>query len=136
MKQIKEFKNLFEVQAFLRECQKEFTLTNLEPFVVLMEPTYYWYEVFVEQRVEGSYGRPSTITLQMEGGASPEYYCKLVFEWWTSSGHVVRIEGCIYDFYTGAGTFTLFLGDDESEVFYPCIVAIANNKPLCAECYK
>jgi len=131
MKQIKKFENLNEVKDFLTSCKGEFKMTNFDPILSLVEPAYYRYDLYLRLDEEGNYGSRSSLFLKMEGGASwgpndpPTYNCSLIFEWVTGSGHVVRIEGEVTDFYTGEGSFVLSIGNDESTCFYPAIQGLS-----------
>lgn len=137
MKNIVEFDNLNKVVGFLEACKREFPLTSLAPIIDLVKPAFYSYRVSVNLSEESNYDSVSDLSLCMNGRArwgasSPlEYNCSLKFEWNTSSGHMVLIEGEINDFDTKEGKFALYIGTDESEVFYPCITSLAK---ACAAC--
>ena len=137
MKKIVEFDNLNKVVGFLEACKREFPLTSLAPIIEFMKPAFYSYCITLNLSEESSYDSVSDLSLCMNGRArwgasSPlEYECSLRFEWNTSSGHMVLIEGQMNDFVSREGKFALYIGTDESEVFYPCITSLAK---ACAAC--
>ena len=136
MKKIRDFESIYEIEKFIQELKKEFTLTSFDPVLALIRPTFYKYDVEFKLLEEGSWGRQSSISLFIQGsgdwGAQSDrtFSGDFHFEWCTSSGHEVKIIGHFSgdaDYgYPHRGIFTLYIGEDESENFYPAVLAIAS----------
>jgi hypothetical protein len=135
MKKIRDFESIYDVEKFIGALKKEFKLTSFDPILSLIRPAFYEYHVNLELLEEGSWGRQSFLSLFIRGrgdwGAQSDrtFSGDFRFYWITSSGHEVEIFGHFSgeaDYgYPHRGCFTLCIGDDESENFYPAILAIA-----------
>ena len=135
MKKIREFKSIYDVEKFIDALKKEFRLTSFDPILSILRPTFYKYGVNFELVEESNWGCQSDLSLFIQGygnwGAQSDrtFSGEFRFQWITSSGHEVKITGQFSgeaDYgYPHRGSFTLYIGEDESENFYPAVLAIA-----------
>lgn len=121
MKKVKTFKSIEEVRNFVLKLRKEFNLTNFDTFLSLTRDIPdFEYHVNLEMLDAFSSGRESRQRLYIENlvnlNTSVAHMTFLSWKWTTSSNHVVHVEG---DSEEG---FRLYLGEDESEYFYPTVM--------------
>lgn len=134
LQSIKKINNVNEIVKVLKKLEREFTLTNFRPVIALLgDFPPYSNEIDFEWTSAGSYDAYSTQTLKV--GHEPTIGYKIHWKWVTSSNHVVEIHGYLSPNDVASqleynqeldGEFTLSIGTDESEEFYPAVREVLN----------
>ena len=120
---------------FLECLKEEFNLTPWDLVIKTLENTYanYHGKTHLEWKGEASYG--ITASIKMEAcscGANLDRKGEATIEWFTSSGHYVKIE-MEMDWEGNWRTTKVSIGNDESEYFYPGIIGIAKDLGISVE---
>lgn len=127
MNKLKTFKTIEEVREFVSRLRKEFELTNFDTFLSLTQAIpEFEYHVDLKTLDAFSSGKESKQRLYIENlvdlNTRVAHTTFMSWKWNTSSNHTVCIEGD-----TSEG-FRLYLGEDESEYFYPTVMEMAEKK--------
>lgn len=132
MQSVGNFTKYKELVEFIDALKNKFYLTRFDVIEQLIKPTYYDYDVYICLEEEGNANCKSKLVLTIKGGAdwgfpssTGESSYEIYFNWETSSGHVVRLEGEFGNLDSeGWANIDVFIGEDSSEYFYPTILDI------------
>lgn len=153
MQEITKFKGLKGIKKFIEELEKEFRMTDftyilneINKAIEVAENGYFPFNREIEFEIieENSYQKESIQSIYIKYSEDYDYglarsYKSIVvdYTWTTSSNHVINISGTLSlaEDYEGTQTcdnhtdgYTLSIGTDGSEFFYPTIKNITKRR--------
>ena len=139
-RQIGSFSSFVELEDFFENLKNNFHMNRFDTFLSLLAPAYYGYHVDLSLSDESSYDCNSHMTIGIRGQANwgtdwKDYSMKYYFSWYTTSFHRVVVVGELHDEHLrdeNTGNFEVYVGTDESHVFYETIEFLAQ-KQSCTD---